>query len=496
MIKTNNKPRQFHSGLILTALIFLCNANITVIDPLPDFVGYFLLIGAFSFAAKRVPYLEEVRSGFTKLAILSLLRVPAFFLIIKIRGSNTADTDVYTLASLVFCVLEILLAFSVISKLFTGISYLGERTGCKAIIGEQPSSDFLRTLTMVFTVIKCVGYAIPEFARLTSADSIGTLTNRTESMRFYPILFVVFHIVTYVVGFVWVAYFARYLKRIKLSGEYFDAVMAFSDDEKELRIAKEERVSRLTRGLSLLTPAALLSFDLTFDSLEGINILPHFIFSIILLVALHMMTPRKCALHYVTLGLGGLYSVYSIFAWIKTISFYEKHTIFETLLYDDAEAAYRQLELIFAAEFVFLALFITAFTLVLIRFIKTHTATTAKGLIDPYAEGVAEKSYSDYDKSTHRTLARKSWCFFAFSIVVGVLRGLNVILDDNREFVDGTLIPKIAPWIGTLLVIVAIIYAIYTNGFVTTLKSEVKMKYGDPGYEPPVEQLKSSDDFH
>ncbi len=472
-----NTEKKFSKGAIVFALLLLCNPNIAFFDILPDFIGYFVLMRAVSFSAKRVPFFEEARQGFFKLALLSLARFPAVLLSTFIRGANTSDGDIIALLSFVFSVLEAIFAFGCIANLFAGISHLGTRTGMKSVIGENPSAETLRSLTVLFMAVKCAASALPEFARLTSADSIGTVTTAFESMRYYPISFVIGQSLGYVFGFVWLAYFTRYLSAISASGEFYPAVMMLSSETREREIARKTKLDKVRYGLKLMIPAAFLSFDFTLTQAKNVNILPHFILGILLLFAILKFAVVKKRIHIITFLFGGLYIAAALVSWILTIRFHTRFSFTDLKLHSEAMELYRILEAASFSELLLFVPFAVFFTLSLIAFIKTHTGQAPSGVFDPLSEEREVAPYTSYDARCHRALTVRAWVFAAIGILGALARFLSVLIKADREFAHGALIPSVAPWFSVVVLILSAIWGFYTYMLVGTLDEDFSMKY-------------------
>jgi len=121
-------------GLIVFCLILLFNPNINVIDPLPDFIAWFLLARIFESAADSAPHFEEARANFIRLGWINLLKIPAFLLIMFVKSKDTLDNNIYALVSLSFAVFELILTTQAVKYLFTALFYLGERTEASSLI--------------------------------------------------------------------------------------------------------------------------------------------------------------------------------------------------------------------------------------------------------------------------------------------------------------------------------------------------------------------------
>ena len=474
--RISNTKKCFSYGAVVFALFLLSNPAIAFFDIFPDFIAYLILMRAVSFLAKRAPFFEEARIGFFKLAVLSFARIPALLLSSFIRSSNTQDGDIIVLLTLVFSIIEALLAFSCIGNLFSGISHIALRSGNKFIIGENPTADNLKTLTCVFAAVKCIAPVIPEFSRLTSADSIGTLTTYSEGMRYYPLFFVVCQALGYVIGFVWLAFFARYLRGVCTESELYGTVMEFSSPEKEAEIEYKARLAKVKSGLWFIVPAAFLSFDFTLNIFKNINILPGFIIGILLLCSVLRLSVSKSCKASATLLFGGIFVLSSLAHWIASIRFFSKHTFVDLNLHDDIDEAYGAIRLLSLTELISFIPFLVFFTLVLISFIKTHTGKSPVGVTNPF---VAEKNetYTAYDRAYHRSLIIRAWVFFALGVLSGTARFLMVLVKAEREFAYRAFVPTIAPWFGVIQLIITAVWGFFTYMLISTLTEDFTMKY-------------------
>ncbi len=473
------KDKAFPRGLLLLALIMLFNPNINIIDILPDFIGYLIISRLIIHAARRVPFFEEARLGFLKLALISFMKYPAFILMVIIRGKNTLDNDIITLFSFAFAVIELIVAVSSINNLFAGLSYLGRRTGAPSVIGENPSADFLRALTLVFTVAKCVLYSLPEFLLLTTVGDAGSPTSMMSAARFYPAALVFAQVLGYAIGAAWLAFFARYLGRVRRSGEFYPAVMELSTDEKEEQISRIVRKKRVLTGIKILIPAALFSFDFSVKNLGGINVLPHFLIGILLLFAIFSFAAKRNRLFVITASAGGIYTVFSLITWLLGIDYHDTYSHTAALLYKEAREAFVLYAALSVIEAILLIVFLAGVTLLLVRFIKTHTGKTPPNVIDPLAADKELGEYSPYDKKYHNSLSLKAFIFLGVGILSTAAKLVHVFTDNERVFDGGALIPNVAPWLGSLTVIISVVWAVYTLYFTNILKEDFEMKYSE-----------------
>lgn len=470
--------KTFPAAASIVALIMLFNPNINIIDILPDFIGYLIISHVILDAARRVPFFDEARRGFLRLALLSFLKYPAFLLMVMIRGKNTLDNDVITLFSFVFAVIEIILAIKVINDLFAGISYLGQRTGASSVIGDNPTADRLRTLTVAFTVLKCALYAVPEFLLLTKTSDAGSYTSLMSDSRFYPIALIICQIIGYACGLAWLAFFGRYIIGIKRSNEFYPAVMQLSSDEKEEAISRRIRKQRILFGLKILPFAALLSFDFRISQFNGVSILPHFVIGILLAVFLLKISSEKSKISVAALILVALYTAFSVFVWCYGIHYCYTYSAVDIMLYDNAISSFRIYATVSCIEAVLLVALLALVTLCICGFIAAHTGKTPDKLGNDKASDQGS-SYSLYDKRYHRSLKAKAWIFFAIGSVSTAAKLLFVFTNNERVFADGALMPSVAPWLGSAILIISLIWSVYTMYFSNILKEDFEIKYSD-----------------
>ena len=120
-MKQGRKPK-IKLGLISLGLFFLVIPGVNVYDLLPDFVAYFIFAFALRYPAERAPYFSEAKDAFVKLAIVSIVKIPASLAMTFIRSSNVSDSDVRSLFALTFCVVEGVLLYTAVSNLFSGFT--------------------------------------------------------------------------------------------------------------------------------------------------------------------------------------------------------------------------------------------------------------------------------------------------------------------------------------------------------------------------------------
>ena len=120
------KAKRIYS-LVILSLVLLFNPSINILDLLPDFIAYALLVFIIGDLAESIPYLAECKDALTKLAIITLIRIPAFLIM---YSNMRYGSDIVPLFTLSFNVLEYVFIYGAVKNLFRAFSYLGERTDC------------------------------------------------------------------------------------------------------------------------------------------------------------------------------------------------------------------------------------------------------------------------------------------------------------------------------------------------------------------------------
>lgn len=203
----------FPIGLMSVGLWFLFNPNISIIDPLPDAVGFLLFALALRHVAAFVPYMQEAMDGFKKLFYVTLMKLPALFVMIMLFNDRVA----ITLFSLSFAIVELIFLLPAFSNLFEGFSYLGQRFGCPAAITPTEtvkSPDSLRFFTYIFVSAKAVASTLPDFVFLFPYDPL-TKEGNSVSGASYLLIVSVLALLVLLVGIFWLSYLRAYFRAIE-----------------------------------------------------------------------------------------------------------------------------------------------------------------------------------------------------------------------------------------------------------------------------------------
>ena len=158
-------------GYLTLAFLFLFNPNLTLIDPLPDFIGYILLCAGIYRLSDIHDRVGEAYKAFKKMIFIDAGKWIAVFWVFGMSVPSERNTSVL-LWTFVFAALEFIFLVPAYIKLFDGLTQVGYLYPCKAVFGKNEKrsrADRMRALTVVFVIVKAVLTTLPEFADLTNA---------------------------------------------------------------------------------------------------------------------------------------------------------------------------------------------------------------------------------------------------------------------------------------------------------------------------------------
>ena len=206
---TKQKPI-FPIGAMIAAFFILANPNISLLDIVPDAIAYVLLLYSLRHVSTFAPYMGEAAEGFRKMLYISLIKVPALFIMLTMAMQRVT----ITVFSLTFAALELLFLLPAVRNLFEGFFYLGARFGCEAAIRETPRKpDAVLTMTYVFLSAKMAMSTLPEFMFLFEYDQLTGEGFYFTNAQYLFVALVGFTLVL-ILGLIWLSYIHPYLRAI------------------------------------------------------------------------------------------------------------------------------------------------------------------------------------------------------------------------------------------------------------------------------------------
>lgn len=461
-----------HYAAILFSLVLLCNPNFHTVDILPDFIVYFLMASAIGHAVDIAPYFSEMKTWLNRLGVITLVKLPATLVM---YGNMHAGRDIVPLFTLCFAILELICLLALISNAYNGLSYLGQRSDVKSLIspikifGVDISTSGLRSLTTIFVVAKLVLNTLPTVCLLTYTDP--NMARMAQSL--YAPLELGSLGVVLVFGIVWCVICSTYVRAVAKEGGVGDGLMAMAGEMKLGEIDRKIKQRKLLEGVTLLFISIFFSFDISFRQTNNVNILPHFIFAIIIFIAFcRLCSDRR--LHRILTIAFSLSVLTNIIYQIISYLFFDKYTYLDILELRPAKEMYVWVEISSIIETLAFLAFYVVLILALASVIREHTGTHP-----------SEEGYSRASKERHKALINKGIGMFVILLLLSVFKCINVFLWGNphsefTEGADGVIDIMAEPslsWFGTIIFALSVVCVIYAYMFTSELKDEIKMKY-------------------
>ena len=467
-----NKAVKRKSLIIVLSLLFLANPNINLIDILPDCISYILLLLVLRGAMGEVPYAAELKDALRKLTLFTAIKIPAFF----IMYSNLKyGRDIIPLFTLTFSALELIYLCYAIGNCFRMLGYIGERTDATVTIEPFKISrrgrhtmhpTALKTFTFIFVFAKAIFNLLPELLLLTQED----VTLRMKLSEAYPAVLVSCFLIGIIPCLIWLKMALGYVRALKESQTFINAVASFEKVDLPEEEKRKNREKMILNSLSAIALSSLFTFDVVFEDFSSGNLLPHFIYGIIIYISLIKISDTKSqriALSSVAIP----YIVSSTITHILISRFFETYQHIDLKYSSIAKSEYLYIEIAAVCECVLVVMLLIISAITFADFIKNNTGTSP-----------TSSEYGEFQKRDHTRLIIKGSVLFAIPALINILKCINVFskaavkiaFTDNRA--DGFATSSM-PWMGTVIFGLCVIYTIYAFYCISELSSEIKFKY-------------------
>ena len=381
---TNIRPqRLLPFGLLIAGLVFLFNPTVNLIDPMPDAIGYALLILALRYTAEVFPHFDTAHRKFRILLLINLAKIPAAILMLRIATGNPTERTVITIFSLAFAIAEWIFLLPALHALSEGFTYLGEREGIRSAITLRKSEralDRLRLCTLIFFIVKGACTFLPEMLFVPTEYIDGGLTPRFfNPARLYVGVAFLAAIAVLAFGSACFVFVTIYLTGMKKDG-----AMARLLEAKAIAASPALSASADTRRKKLFFLLALAGFFFAIDlPLGNVDYLPDYVAALCFLAAFFLADKSRAS--FLGKIAASLYGVAAILRAVFAARFFAlyKYTdvggIFWSIGGDTPAALHRYIP--FLASYVLEAAAFLAVLLLLIRCLCEFSLRyTGKGL--------------------------------------------------------------------------------------------------------------------
>lgn len=434
MVKTQ---KNMGLWLISLSLIFLFNPNISAVDVLPDFIGYFILSAGISKLADLNFHFAEAQSYFNKIIKISFAQLVCVFLMFGLTSGRERPVAAL-LFSFTFAVLEILVLPKAFKEFFEGFIYLGSRFDSKAVFQtkkvkrlvfsryfnkmgkvkveevERPNNTTRITrFTIAFVVLKPILATLPEFSALTlnsydSSSPFVFLYDYIGLLRTFSIT------ISLVLGITWVIKMLLYIHSISSDKDFMKAL----ENKYTVEILPKTHIfikRAIKLGFTILIIGMVFSLDFYVDTF---NILPTFVVSLGTIIGVLALKKHVVKISFALISsFAHLITSCSVYAY--SVYFYDRYTLNMTM---SSTAAYDSFNILRVIKTVDSAAFFVMF-LSLVPIIK-HIILNYTGFA-PISEN--NVSYQEKIKYVHTTLSKKLTISTALALLSSV-SGIGYIL--------------------------------------------------------------------
>ena len=444
-------------GRIIAAIVFFFNPNIGIVDVLPDFIGYILLVTALSKVAVIDDRISDAQILFTRLIYITALRFASLWAVFGIIPPSDQSMAMMLFA-FVFDVLDLITLIPAVMKLFDGIFYLSGRHDGEAAytksgrLKSKTISEKTRTAIIVFAFAKAFFGTLPEFSSLSAnrgwdESMLGQLHLFTGLFRMLGI------IISLVFGIIFLLKLIKYILTIKKDSVLWGNLQIIYDDTVS---GRADYLARRSAVMAFGCFAAAAIFTVDFN-LDGYNVIPDVLSAICVMIGVVAM--RK---HITNWKLTAMFSGIFIFSSITQLAleyiFASKYLI-EAVDIDPETYNF----------YVVICIASTVASVLSVIVITSLVCGPLREIIHKYT-GFSVTNHDTYNpaekiKRLHEELTRKLSSLIVLSVCSSVMSVMSKVLVTQIGFL----------WIVGL--IIDIVYIALTIKFLAEIKTQIDYKY-------------------
>jgi hypothetical protein len=316
-------------NMIVLSFVFIFNPNISIVDPLPDFIGYIILSASLVKLSMLCEPLADARRAFERMILIDVAKLFALVWVFGIDVASERSSSLL-LWSFVFGLFEVLFLAPAFVKLFDGFGELGNFHVNSAIHGAKYKegksyTEKIKVFSVFFVVFKAAMTLLPELSALGNVSYVE-VSNTISLYRYIGVMRGFCVIPVLVVGIAWLVSAFRYFARIKTDKTFCDSVTrAYCE-----KVIPKEGIF-VIRNVKIATWLFVAAMAFTIDiKLDGSNILPDILMLVLLVpsfVYLCRTTKFKRSATVVTMVMYGLTSI----ATIITNAYYQDNYTYNAM---------------------------------------------------------------------------------------------------------------------------------------------------------------------
>ncbi len=382
----NKRAKKMGLGLISAGFIFFFFPDFTVLDILPDIIGYILISVGLTRLSDMYDEFTDTKKAFHRLILFGIAKILGVFIVYLFSDGNEQPTTILTTV-FILAAAECLLLIPAYLKFFNALVHAATRLDGKAIFegpkGKTGYADKIKTFTVSFVVIKNLLWFLPETQALAVTDNFQSYNySRYDFINHFRLLSM---IIILVVGIIWLAKIRKYMSSIIKDEPFMERLF----DKYKTEILPDASIlakRKLNLALSMFMIGAILSIDFYIGGNEGLNIIPDTLSAICFFLGSVMLADKTSNIKLPAVSLSVIYGIVSAVSYWLSYDFSQKHHPFDV---SRKPAAFQYWNTLFALSVIEAILFISTvivICLLIYESVKKNTGyTPVHATIDPLA---------------------------------------------------------------------------------------------------------------
>ena len=416
--KADRPGKYLGIGLFTAGAVFLFDPFISVLDLLPDALGYLLMLLGLYRLADLDERLAEASKGLRYLALIGVARLISLFLTFGLVSPN--EQPVFVLLILfTLGVLDCIILIPMWKNFCGGILYLGSRHNATTMFDREGRDGRIRVrnsverytaYTVAFFILREALAIIPELTVLSHEKGGVELGEATPFYDFIGLYRILGGGISLILGIAWLVMTVGFIRRLKKDTPFFAALACKYQNEV---LPRGDLFARraVKSSLACLLVAAVCALDVYFDH---VNILPDILAALFLILSVVFLR-RYVGKNLPALVASSLCGIFSAVSWyLQVTGYFNQGDLAYVLQNDEIHACWQN---VLALEAAAGALFVVTVVLILrslYTMVKRHTGVRV------FREDFSANYATERTEAIH-TLIRKKL------ILVGVLAGLTAI---------------------------------------------------------------------
>lgn len=453
MLKEKLKGSQAFFGLVwaLAAPLLLFNPDYTLLDVLPDAVGYLMLVLSLRRMRDLNSYFDAAAERFSKLLVVSGFKFLSFFAVVLLLDGKESPTMTLLLL-FCFAIGDLLLAIPAWKAYFDGFAFEGFSYGEKE--GKTPLTDRMKTASIVFFIAKEALTLLPEFSVLASHEYIDKGVRWDEFTGLFRTCAIM---ILSVWGVVWLVRMLRFVVLTMKKTDVLDAAKKKYDETVLVRtgLLKKRRISLL---MLLMLIAVIFSTDFLMD---GINLLPDYLSGCFCLL-FFLLAKDYSPCRRLGIILSAVHIPLSVASWLLSIRFLDEHSLSKVMRLPETWGAFWRYYPFVLCETAVYAAIIVCMLLTCAKIIREHCGYVPESISDTYR--------SDKLAEIRKALNRRLW-------TSGILFALAAVGSNLSDLISVYFASRYGDywWLVSFLLSLLCIWLVYKLG--ALIRSESNSRY-------------------